>query len=106
MFVAIYRFGIQSGKDEAFLEAWAELTKLIYQYENSLGSHIHRSLDEKDAYIAYAQWPDKNTWENSGNNLPEEADKWRTQMRANCSDIKTIHTLETTLDLTKKEPYK
>lgn len=106
MFVAIYRFEIHPGKDEPFKEAWRALTELIYQYENSLGSHLHLSLDEANCYIAYAQWPDKETWEKSGDKPPDSAAKWRSQMRENCVEISTLHTIESVDDYTQQETSK
>ena len=106
MYVVIYRFSVQPGKDRAFKEAWQGLTKLIYQYEGSLGSHLHRSTQDPLDYIAYAQWPDEETWKNSGDNLPEEANQWRAQMHEACAVIETLHTLQSVNDLKKIKPFK
>ncbi|UKN00700.1 antibiotic biosynthesis monooxygenase [Paracrocinitomix mangrovi] len=97
MFIAIYSFTVVPGKEAEFKEAWVELTKLIYQFENSLGSRLHHEKDE--VYIAYAQWRSKEQWANSGGNLPEEANQWRQQMKAACSEIKTVYELEVVDDL-------
>lgn len=99
MFCVIYSFQVKEDKEAPFIEAWEELTKLIYQYEGSLGSRIHKASD--DLYLAYAQWPSKKQWQNSGDLLPSEASKWRDQMRSCCQEIKTIHELELISDLLK-----
>ncbi len=68
MFAAIYSFKVKPNQTESFEKAWEDLTRLIYQFEGSLGSRLHKS----DAlnYIAYAQWPDKNTWKTQAKNYP------------------------------------
>jgi heme-degrading monooxygenase HmoA len=99
MFVAVYQFDVKEGECEKFKKAWAELTKLIYQYEGSLGSRLHQ--ENETTYIAYAQWPSRQTWENSGSKLPEEANHWRSEMRAACQNIATLHELESDIDLLK-----
>lgn len=106
MYVAIYKFVAHEGQVEAFIEAWEGLTRLIYQYEGSLGSHLHVSTEDPFTFIAYAQWPDQISWENSGNNLPEEANKWRIQMRDACVHIETIHSLISVKNLTAVNVYK
>ena len=58
----IYQFKVKELLNEEFINAWKELTELIYKYENSLGSRLHKKDDQ--TYIAYAQWPDKYTMEN------------------------------------------
>ncbi|NQV52449.1 MAG: antibiotic biosynthesis monooxygenase [Flavobacteriales bacterium] len=106
MFVAIYQFTAKEGQVEVFIEAWEQLTELIYQYEGSLGSHLHRSTEDPLHFIAYAQWPDQQTWETSGGNMPETANKWREQMRNACVEIKTLHAIESVKNLTRDQRFK
>ncbi len=61
MYIAIYRWRIKEGKDEVFQAAWLTLTKAIYQKRGSLGSRLHKTEDS--TWLAYAQWPDKETYE-------------------------------------------
>lgn len=103
MFTVIYSFEIKELKTNQFELAWHELTQLIYKHENSLGSRLHKSSDLQ--YIAYACWPDKATWENSGKNMPEEADIHRSEMREACSEIKTIFQLNLVDDLLKDKSF-
>lgn len=103
MFIAIYSFQVKEGQETSFERAWAELTKLIYQYEGSLGSRLHSKGD--NAYVAYAQWPDRKTWENSGSNLPKKANEWRSMMRGACNKIETIFELDSKHDLLKSELF-
>jgi heme-degrading monooxygenase HmoA len=61
MFNVIYRWKIHPGKEVQFEKAWAEATHLIRSYRGGLGSRLHRCLDGE--FLAYAQWPDQQTWE-------------------------------------------
>ena len=101
MYCVIYQFDVKAEKTKEFETAWAELTKLIYEYEGSLGSRLH--LDENGKYIAYAQWSSKKVFDNAGKNLPSKAEIFRKAMRESCSEIKTLHKLEMITDLLKKD---
>lgn len=96
----IYKFSVIPGKESNFLEAWKNMTELIYQYEGSLGSRIHKS--DSGEYIAYAQWPSKEIYDNSGDKLPKDVDVVRSAMREACSSIDAIYGLEVLEDLLKK----
>lgn len=102
-FTVIYSFKIVEGKEKDFIIAWTELTKLIYKYEGSYGSRLHK-VDQL-LFIGYAQWPNKQTWKNSGNKLPETANEVRKQMRECCSEIKTEYEMDVVLDLISDKKY-
>ena len=61
MFVALYRWKLKEGQEEKFREGWRRRTGEIYRKCGSLGSRLHRAED--GTWVAYAQWPDKRTWE-------------------------------------------
>lgn len=103
MYIVIYAFKVKSNKESSFLESWRALTKLIYQYEGSLGSRLHKK--EPLLFIAYAQWPDSKTFENAGKNLPIEANTYRDTMRNACKSIEVLEKLEVTDDLLMKKVY-
>ena len=103
MFAVIYQFKVKKGLSSEFIEGWNGLTKLIYQFEGSLGSRLHQ--EDEDMYIAYAQWPDEQAWKTSGNNLPPESEKFRTLMRISCHEINTIHKLNMVSDLLANQTY-
>lgn len=103
MFVAIYRFNVKLGLEKQLIASWAGLTKLIYQHEGSLGSRLHQEKD--GVFIAYAQWPDRETWENAGGNMPQNADKYRKDLREACTTIETLHELEMVEDLLAEGPF-
>ena len=102
-FTIIYSFKIHDHKENEFINCWTDLTNLIYQFEGSCGSRLHKIND--NLFIAYAQWPDKKTFDHSGNNLPEAAINLRKTMRECCSDIKTEFELSSiVVDLLKDKP--
>jgi quinol monooxygenase YgiN len=101
MFAVIYSFQTKSSQETKFEESWKALTELIYAYEGSLGSRLHKQSANK--FIAYAQWPDKETWQNSGDKLPETAIPIRQAMKESCEKIETLHELYMTEDLLKNE---
>ena len=97
MFCVIYSFEINPEKRESFIEAWREMTLLIREYEGGLGSRLRQESVSK--YIAYAQWPNRATWENASDKLPASANAIRTRMREACTDISTLHELKMVEDL-------
>ena len=103
MFSVIYSFKIKENQTAVFEKAWKELTLLIYEFEGSMGSRLHKSSENN--YIGYAQWPDKNTWENSGNHLPEIAAEISATMKNTCTSIEVLHELEVVDDLVQKTTY-
>ena len=102
MHCVIYSFEVKPGHDEAFRQSWADMTELIYQYEGSLGSRLHKEAEGH--YIAYAQWPDAATYDHSGGALPKElAEPVRAQMRGACIEIKTLYRMDLIDDKTRKK---
>ncbi len=97
MFSVIYKFEVKPDRKDSFEKSWKDLTQLIYNYAGSLGSRLHKK-DEFN-YIAYAQWPDKETWENSSNKLPEKSNEISKLMKESCNSIETLFELELILDL-------
>ena len=88
-----------AGKENDFINSWAALPKLIYQFAGSYGSRLHKV--DKDVFIAYAQWPDLATWALSGDKLPEIANEIRKQMRKCCLEIKTEYEMTVVEDFLK-----
>lgn len=103
MFCVVYSFKVIQDKEMEFIKAWTELTQLIYQYEGSLGSRLHKGSDHE--YIAYAQWQSRSDWENAGSKLPEIVDIFRSEMKNSCTEIETVYTLDPVSDLLKSIPY-
>ncbi len=61
MFAVIYRWRVIPGLEAQFEEGWRAGTERIAAEFGGWGSRLHRTDD--GAFIAYAQWPDKATWE-------------------------------------------
>ncbi len=61
MFIAVYRWTVKRGREEAFVEAWHRGTVSITRIYGSYGSRMHRA--ENGDFIGYAQWPDRPAWE-------------------------------------------
>ncbi len=97
MFSVIYSFTIKPGHETSFIEAWKEMTLLIQHHEGGLGSRLHKQSELK--YIACTQWPDRETWENAGNKLPENANNIRDKMRICCENMETAFELDVVEDL-------
>ena len=97
MFSVIYRFTVKPDQVAVFQQSWREMTLLIRAYEGSLGSRLHQ--ESECVFIAYAQWPDRTTFENSGSNLPEHAQAVRKVLREACEAIETLHQVEVLDDL-------
>ncbi len=97
MYILIYRFTAKPDQVPQFLQSWREMTLLIREYEGSLGSRLHQ--ESECVFIAYAQWPDRQTFENSGAKLPEHAQTVRKVLRESCESIETLHRLEMLDDL-------
>jgi len=60
-FAVIYRWRLAPGTEAAFCDAWAEVTLAIGRDRGGLGSRLHRGDD--GIWLAYAQWPDRASWE-------------------------------------------
>lgn len=103
MYIILYSFKVKPNQEENFIEGWTGLTNLIYKYEGSLGSRLHKKAPLE--YIAYAQWPNKIKFESAGDHLPIEADTYRNLMRTSCSSIDTIDKFEVVKDLLAENTY-
>jgi heme-degrading monooxygenase HmoA len=101
MYAIIYTFKVKDGMEKTFIQSWKTLTQLIYKYEGSLGSRLHKSEDS--IYVAYAQWPNKETFNKADSNLPDEANEVRKKMRESCIEIQTLYNMDVVEDLLKNE---
>jgi hypothetical protein len=61
MFAVVYRWKIITGREAAFEEGWRDGTQAIAREFAGWGSRLHRGED--GCFYAYAQWPDRATWE-------------------------------------------
>lgn len=61
MFAVIYRWKLIPGREAQFEEGWKAGTAAIAREFGGWGSRLHRGED--GVTVAYAQWPDRATWE-------------------------------------------
>jgi quinol monooxygenase YgiN len=59
-FVAVYHWRVRPELLQQFLSSWEAVTLGIKAHRGGLGSKLHRAED--GTYVAYAQWPDRETW--------------------------------------------
>ena len=102
-FSVIYTFEVKPNLIDEFIKGWAGLTKLIYKHEGSFGSRLHKSGENR--YVAYAQWPSKEVWENAGKKLPNESNQFKIMMKDSCHHIDTIFELEIIEDLLMNKQF-
>ncbi len=103
MFTVIYTFKVHPGKSNEFIESWKKLTELIYEFEGSLGSRLHKV--DAESFIACAQWPSKEVWSNSGKKTPAIASEYKAKMKASCSLIETTFEMETVADYIQPKTF-
>lgn len=103
MYSILYLFRIKINKRKEFINAWENLTTIIYNNKGSLGSRLHKKSDNE--YIAYAQWPSEDMFDNAGDNLPKEAIAFREVMRKSCEKVEMLYKLEVVSDLLKEKQY-
>ena len=60
MFAVIYRWRVIPGMEAQFEAGWKRGTAAIAREFGGWGSRLHGAGD--GVYIAYAQWPDEETW--------------------------------------------
>jgi heme-degrading monooxygenase HmoA len=70
MFIVIYRWKLKRGTEERFREGWRRATQAISLRYGALGSRLHRAED--GSFVAYAQWPDKQHWEDMRKGPPAD----------------------------------
>jgi len=100
MIAVVLKFKVKVNQSKVFIHNWKLLTEYIYEYQNSLGSRLHK--EDALNFIAYAQWPDRETLYNSKSNLPEKALEVRQKMRDACEKVEKLYELDLTVDLLKQ----
>ena len=93
MFYVIYEFTVDAAAQNEFEKLWHDLTLEIRSNSGGLGSRLHKALNKPNCWVAYAQWPDKQTWENAAPLNVTSSTSLRNRMRELCSDIKVVYQL-------------
>ncbi len=99
MYCILYSFSVKSVHEKAFRAAWRELSELIYEHAGSLGSRLHQTTE--GLYLAYAQWPDKETYDAADTKLPRKANELSLRMRSFCHEVEVLCRMEMVEDLLK-----
>ena len=97
MYIVIYEFKVKENNTQKFIDSWKTMLNLIKLHEGTLDSSLHKQKELH--YIAYAQWPSKEIFDNSGKKLPKNVSEIRKNMTNSCEVIKTAYHLEVEADL-------
>ena len=97
MHAVIYRFDVIPGREKDFEKTWQLATESFIAHAGGLGSRLHKN--EAGSYIAYAQWPDKISWESARQKLPISAIKNLQRMNTYCEEITVLFNMEVKNDL-------
>ncbi|HEY9718955.1 MAG TPA: VOC family protein [Trichormus sp.] len=96
MFCVIYQWQVKPEREQDFRGTWRTLTEAIFAQHGALGSRLHKSDD--GSWIAYAQWPSRDLWENRAETLGVELARSR-QSECLIDKVKVLHTLTMTDNL-------
>lgn len=96
MFALIYEFDVNTRNTENFLQTWHVLTSRVKALSESAGAMLHKLNDT--TWVAYSNWPSKESWEKSDLNQ-EEMVILREQLFSLCDDIRIAYQLDVVDDL-------
>jgi len=102
----MFEFVVKDGCEEKFLEAWPSVTQGIYLFKGSLGSRLHKNINGE--YIAYAQWPDQQTWEASAKiEMTPDYEQFREAMRdsLNLESTRVLYQMEVEVDYLQRRQF-
>lgn len=99
MHAIIYKFNVIEGHENDFEIAWKKLTKAFMAYSSGLGSRLHK--DSEGNYIAYAHWPDRETWKKAGSKFPKNTEKFIKAMKNNSESTEILYQMDVMNDLLK-----
>lgn len=55
--------------ENEFKEIWHKLTLIIKEARGGLGSRLHKDKTKENLWVAYAQWPSENAWNNPSSHM-------------------------------------
>ncbi|MBL8152186.1 MAG: hypothetical protein JNN15_19865 [Blastocatellia bacterium] len=59
MYVVVYTWRLEEGKEELFRQGWRHITETIYKQCKSFGARLHKT--DEGIWIAYTLWPDRES---------------------------------------------
>lgn len=99
MFCVLYEFEVTQKDEAEFKAIWHQLTEIIKESCGGLGSRLHKDILRENIFIAYAQWPDKATWDIPSKPTNTSFDTLRKRLRTLCTNIHTLYQLDMVDDL-------
>lgn len=100
MFCVIYEFDVMPGKEDEFKVLWHNITLEVRQHDHGLGSRLHKIMGKENKWIAYAQWPKRETWLSQAPlTLQTSRAGLVARMKSICHSITTLYELEVVDDL-------
>jgi heme-degrading monooxygenase HmoA len=99
MFCVIYEFEVLPNNEEEFKGIWHSLTLLFREHYGAIGSCLHKDMNEKNLWIAYARWPSKEAWQKRFTKLVEQQAELGDRMQQLCVKSRTAYTMELSDDL-------
>lgn len=106
MYIVVFDFVVKEECEAQFLKAWPTVTQGIYLFKGSLGSRLHR--DGSGKFIAYAQWPDKQTYEQAATiEMSAEYEQARQDMHQSLhlEDTKVVHQMQVEVDYLQRRTF-
>lgn len=100
MFAVIYRWRVVPGLEAQFEAGWRRGTERIAKEHGAWGSRLHNAGG--GVYIAYAQWPDEETWKRATSiGMPHSDQEARDMYRAAImpGSFETLYAMTVTDDL-------
>ena len=98
MFCVVYQWKVKAGKEEQFRQTWRTITEAIFKQHGTYGSRLHES--DKGTWIAYAQWPNQESWQHVAETLGVDLARER-QSECLLEAVEVLFTLNVTDDLFK-----
>lgn len=100
MFAVIYRWQVVPGLEAQFEAGWRRGTERIAAEFGGWGSRLHAAGD--GVYIAYAQWPDEETWKKASEQRMRHSDDEARRMYREAivpGTFETLYSMPVTSDL-------
>ena len=101
MFVVINRMQVKPDQRQHFLACWRTVTEAIEESCGALGSRL--LVAEDGTYIAYAEWPDRETWKAC--EIPDQYGDVDESMHEACETMETLYELEVVVDLATPDEH-
>lgn len=92
MYCVVYEFTVDKKNEEKFKKLWHELTLKIIEECHSAGSRLHCVDNNENTWVAYAQWPSKEIYDNTPTKVSYE--KIRQEFLSTCNSVGVIYQME------------